>query len=268
MTYITLIQSHRNSYSTLCRNIIQSQLGWVRVEGLSIWLKLTRWQQNILPATTQLRRMCLTVYLREVVMYCGATWKTEWWHLPPWNTTNHVSFCACLSRVYALTHVGLSIRARIPSIHLDACLPTLTCIPSKGHAGPLWRDTHSQSEESPFSHPMILKMLIVFHCLKHNKQTQKRDPANKQSQSVFSAANATHWEKCDWDTCHRFAAWIWMKDDDCLCVKLFCVPFLPFLPVDLCVDYCMFSRHTKHIYICVCVYVLSRSVNAATGDVI
>lgn len=81
--WLTLLSFNRLETHTLCRNIIQSQLGWGRVEGLSIWLKLTCWQQNILPATTQLRRMSLTVYLREVVMHCGATWKTEWWHLPP-----------------------------------------------------------------------------------------------------------------------------------------------------------------------------------------
>lgn len=64
------------------RNFIQSQLGLGGGEGLSFWLKLTHWQQNVLSAITQLRRMSLPVYLQEVIMYCGVTWEIEWWHLP------------------------------------------------------------------------------------------------------------------------------------------------------------------------------------------
>lgn len=80
--WLTLLSFNCLETHTLRRNVIQSQLGLVRGEGPSFWLKLTRWQQNILSATAQLRRMCLPVYLQEVMMYCGVTWKIEWWHLP------------------------------------------------------------------------------------------------------------------------------------------------------------------------------------------
>lgn len=62
--WLTLIQLPRNSCRIhSCRNVIQSQLGLVRGEGPSFWLKLTHWQQHILSATTQLRRICLAAYL-------------------------------------------------------------------------------------------------------------------------------------------------------------------------------------------------------------
>lgn len=78
--WLTLLSFNCLETHILCRNVIQSQLGLVR-EQLSFWLKLTHWQQNILSATTQLRRICLPAFLQEVVMYCGMAWKTEWRHL-------------------------------------------------------------------------------------------------------------------------------------------------------------------------------------------
>lgn len=99
--WLTLLLFNRLEIHILGRNVIELQLGLVRGEGLSFWLKLTRWQQNILSATTQSRRICLPAYLQEVVMYCGVTWKIEWRHLSsPQEKTNHVGFCACLSRMY------------------------------------------------------------------------------------------------------------------------------------------------------------------------
>lgn len=102
--WLTLLSFNCLETHILCRNVIQSQLGLERGEGLSSWLKLTRWQQNILSATTQLRRICLAAYLQEVMMHCGALWG---WHerlnggtCLHRNTTNHVGFCACLSRLY------------------------------------------------------------------------------------------------------------------------------------------------------------------------
>ncbi len=80
--WLTLLSFNCLETHILCRNVIQSQLGLVWGAGLSLWLKLTHWQQNILPATTQSRRICLPAYLLEVVMYCGVTWKIEWRHLP------------------------------------------------------------------------------------------------------------------------------------------------------------------------------------------
>lgn len=80
--WLTLVSFNCLEIHILCRNVIQSQPGLVRGEGLLFWLKLTRWQQNILSATTQTRRICLPAYLQEVVMYCGVTWKIEWQHLP------------------------------------------------------------------------------------------------------------------------------------------------------------------------------------------
>lgn len=134
-----------------------------------------------------------------------------------------------------------------------------------------WRDTHSQSEESSFSHPMILKMLIVFHCLKHNKQTRKRDPANKQSQSVFSAANATQWEQCDWYTCQRFDGYERWQ----LCIFVFVLNFFlcAFSPLSACRFVCrllhVFSTHKTYLHLCVCVEPLCVwLLNAVTGDVI
>lgn len=51
-----------------------------------------------------------------------------------------------------------------------------------------WEGTHRLIKRALFSLLMILKML-VFHWLKHSKQTGRGTPTNKQAQSVFSAVN-------------------------------------------------------------------------------
>lgn len=80
--WLTLLSFNCLETYILCRNVIQSQLGLEEEKGSHSGWNWQHWQQNILSAMAQLRRISLPAYLQEVMMYCGVTWKIEWWHLP------------------------------------------------------------------------------------------------------------------------------------------------------------------------------------------
>lgn len=102
---------------------IQSQLGLVRGEGLSFWLKLTHWQQNIASATTQLRRICYLPIYRKVGCIVG---RHERWNGATclhWNTINHVGFCACLTRMFQNNNTRPPEPSHThPNTNSDTCL--------------------------------------------------------------------------------------------------------------------------------------------------
>lgn len=89
---------------------------------------------------------------------------------------------------------------------------------------------------------MILKML-VFHWLKHSKQTRGEEPTNKQAQSVFSAVNAARWAMCDCDMCDCFSACV------CVCgMVAFIISVLKRLYLCVCVTLCV---RLCILYVCV-----------------
>lgn len=90
-----------------------------------------------------------------------------------------------------------------PNTNSNTCLRILTWTLTQAHRYTLGRHTQP-IKRALFSHLMILKML-VFHWLKHSKQTWRRDPTNKQAQSVFSAVNTARWGMCD-----CFSAWVYV----------------------------------------------------------
>merc|ERR1712035_153326 len=70
--------------------------------------------------------------------------------------------------------------ARIQTSNSDTCLRILTRTPTQARRHTLGRHTQP-IKRALFSHLMILKML-VFHWLKHSKQTWRGDPTNNQPQ--------------------------------------------------------------------------------------
>ena len=107
--------------------------------------------------------------------------------------------------------------------HMFTHINTDTDTSAQMHAG----ETHTQPiKRALFSHLMMLKML-VFHWLKHSKQTWRGDPTNKQTQSVFSAVNTARWGDV-WlgyvwllhcmGVC--VCVCVWMSDNTCLFLSL------------------------------------------------
>lgn len=82
-----------------------------------------------------------------------------------------------------------------PNTNSDTCLCISSWVLTQVHKYTLGEHTQP-IKRALFSHLMILKML-VFHWLKHSKQTWRGDTINKQAQSVFSAVNAAHLGMCN-----------------------------------------------------------------------
>lgn len=98
---------------------------------------------------------------------------------------------------------------------------------------------------------MILKML-VFHWLKHSKQTWRGDPTNKQAQSVFSAVNTARWRMWDCDVCDCFSAVYMCMRVTVIVHFCLCVYFFSFLPVDFCVQ--ILANFIRFLYLCISLY--------------
>lgn len=185
--WLTLLSFNCIHIRILCRNVNQSQLGLLNGEGLSFWLKQTRWQQNILSAHSRGGSSCQPIY-RKPWCIVGRHERLNGGTCLCQNTTDHVGFCACLSRIHRtlaelLEHSKHQFRHMFRHINTDADEQEDYTLGRR--AQPIKR--------ALFSHLMILKML-VFHWLKHSKQTWRGDPTNKQAQSVFSAVNTAQCE--------------------------------------------------------------------------
>lgn len=225
--WLTLLSFNCIHICILCRNVIQSQLGLLNGEGLSFWLKLTRWQQNILSAHSRGGSSCQPIY-RKPWCIVGRHERLNGGTCLCQNTTDHVGFCACLSRIHRtlaelLEHSKHQFRHMFTHINTDADEQEDYTLGRR--AQPIKR--------ALFSHLMILKML-VFHWLKHSKQTWRGDPTNKQAQSVFSAVNTAQCGKCDCDMCDC---------DMCGCLNCTGVYVRPL---------CIFVFVSHCVFVCVC----------------
>lgn len=253
--WLTLLSFNCLNIHILCRNVIQSQLGLLNGEGLSFWLKPTRWQQNILSAQSRGGSSCQPIYRKS--------WCIVGWHerlnggtCLCQNTTNHVGFCACLSGIHQtvaelLEHSHTHHRFnqhqfRHMFTHINTDTDKQNDCTLGRHAQPIKR--------ALFSHLMILKML-VFHWLKHGKQTWRGDPTNKQVQSVFSAVNTAQWGSvtviCVTASAHGCVC---VTAAFCLCVKL-CFHLRMFSsPSCLWLCACVFLHISFYFYMCMHLY--------------
>lgn len=257
MTYITLIQLHTHSYPLQkCYSITAWLVKWRR----ALILAKTDTLAAKYFVCTQSRRVFLSAYLQETVMHCGATWKIEWRHLP---LPKHHQSCRllCLSvkdssnpsrTAWAFTHASKhQFRHMFTHINTDADEQKDYTLGRR--AQPIKR--------ALFSHLMILKML-VFHWLKHSKQTWRGDPTNKQAQSVFSAVNTAQCGSvtviCATAICVAASTARVCMCDRCvflsLCHTVFSfVCVLYFLLADLCV--CIFLHIFFYFYMCQRLYI-------------
>lgn len=253
--WLTLLSFNCIHIRILCRNVNQSQLGLLNGEGLSFWLKQTRWQQNILSAHSRGGSSCQPIY-RKPWCIVGRHERLNGGTCLCQNTTDHVGFCACLSRIHRtlaelLEHSKHQFRHMFRHINTDADEQEDYTLGRR--AQPIKR--------ALFSHLMILKML-VFHWLKHSKQTWRGDPTNKQAQSVFSAVNTAQCESvtviCATAICVAASTALVCMCDRCVflssCHTVFSfVCVLSFLLADLCV--CIFLHIFFYFYMCQRLYI-------------
>lgn len=249
--WLTLLSFNCIHIRILCRNVNQSQLGLLNGEGLSFWLKQTRWQQNILSAHSRGGSSCQPIY-RKPWCIVGRHERLNGGTCLCQNTTDHVGFCACLSRIHRtlaelLEHSKHQFRHMFRHINTDADEQEDYTLGRR--AQPIKR--------ALFSHLMILKML-VFHWLKHSKQTWRGDPTNKQAQSVFSAVNTAQCESvtviCATAICVAASTALVCMCDRCVFLSSCHTVFCPFcLQICACVYSCTFS----FISICVSVYIFT-----------
>lgn len=102
---------------------------------------------------------------------------------------------------------------------------------------------HDWSERALFSLLMILKML-VFHWLKHSKQTRRGEQTNKQAQSVFSAVKC-----CGCVTVIRVTALVhWRACESGIMMHLcLCETLCPLCPYG---GFCLFFEISIHLFFC------------------